>query len=219
MALPGPKRPLTAILAGATVLAASVTAGALAESGDGVLDTTLVSRASGAAGEVGHGGLSRNPSITPDGRFVAFESGADNIGPDANLTRDIFVRDLQQNTTTLVSRATGATGEAGDGGSNSPSISADGSRVAFLSDADNLDPDSNDNFTDVFVRDLDANTTTLVSRATNGDVANESSADPPSISADGQEVAFNSDATNLVSPATAQEDVFVRDLQANTTTL
>jgi hypothetical protein len=84
----------------------------------------------------------------------------------------VFVRDLEANTTTLVSRASDV---AGVGGANAndwsadPAISADGSVVAFISQATNLHPDDGDPQPDAFVRDLQANTTTLVSRATNGD--------------------------------------------------
>jgi Tol biopolymer transport system component len=185
--------------------------------------TTLVSRATGAAGVVGDGG-SFSPSISPDGRFVAFESGATNLDTESNdVATDVFVRDLQANTTTLVSRATGATGVVGDRSSSAPSISADGRYVAFASIAGNLGAGSDDLVSDVFVRDLLANTTTLASRATGatGEVGGgEYGSFAPSISADGRLVAFRSDADNLDNESDLFNfDVFVRDLLANTTTL
>ena len=78
---------------------------------------------------------------------------------------DVFVRDLQSNTTTLVSRASGVAGTVGDNSSYSSSISLDGNQVAFTTDAGNVEPDSSDFETDVVMRNLVANTTTLVSRA------------------------------------------------------
>jgi Tol biopolymer transport system component len=209
-------------LAGATLIAAgAVAAGALGASGDGVLDTTLVTRAGGAAGAVADGN-SESPSTSADGRYVAFVSAADNLDPDSDDTVfDVFVRDLQANTTTLVSRAGGATGAGGDDDSASPSISADGRYVAFQSDATNLDGASNDAVSDIFVRDLQAKTTTLVSRASGaaGTVGNDDSYDP-SISADGRQVAFESGAGNIDAASNdSVRDVFVRDLQAHTTTL
>ena len=217
------KRAMRPVIACASLLAAgAVVAGALAANGDGVLDTTLASRATGAAGAVGAGGSSQ-PSISAGGRYVAFASNAGNLDPDSDdAVTDVFVRDLQANTTTLVSRAGGAAGAVGDGSSFDPSISADGRYLAFASIADNLDPDSDDAVGDVFVRDLQANTTTLVSRATGaaGTVGDGGSFDPPSISADGRHVAFTSFAGNLDPDSDdAVFDVFVRDLQANTTTL
>jgi Tol biopolymer transport system component len=184
-------------------------------------DLDLVSRASGGAGAKGNGG-SFGPAISADGRFVAFGSDATNLHPDDDDdTTDLFVRDLQANTTTLVSRASGATGAKGNSFSFEPAISADGRFVAFGSDATNLHPDDDDDTTDLFVRDLQANTTTLVSRASGATGAKGNSFSfEPAISADGRFVAFGSDATNL-HPDDDDDttDVFVRDLQANTTTL
>jgi Tol biopolymer transport system component len=215
-------RAMRSALAGASLIAAgAAAASALGASGDGVLDTTLASRAGGAAGAVGDGS-SFNASLSADGRYVAFHSDANNLDPASNdSVTDVFVHDLQANTTTLVSRASGAAGAVGDQASIDPSISADGRYVAFRSDADNLDPDSDDAVTDVFVRDLQADTTTLVSRASGaaGAVGNDGSS-TPSISADGRHVAFASTAGNLDPDSNdSVTDVFVRDLQANSTTL
>ena len=215
---------LRSALAGASFLlaAGAVAAGALGASGDGVLDTTLVSRATGAAGAAGDT-TSLEPSVSADGRYVAFDSFADNLDPDSDDSiKDVFVRDLQADTTTLVSRATGTAGSVGDGDSVDCSISADGRYVAFTSEADNLDPDSNDSFADVFVRDLQSNTTTLVSRASGaaGVVSDSVSLSGTSISADGRHVAFSSNADNLdLDSNDSVVDVFVRDLEADTTTL
>jgi Tol biopolymer transport system component len=184
---------------------------------------TLVSRAAGPAGAAGNG-HSGAPSISAEGRFVAFGSGASNLHPDdSGDFSDVFVRDLQSDTTTLVTRAAGPTGTASNGSSSSPAISADGRFVAFTSEASNLHPDDADSAEDVFVRDLQSDTTTLVSRASgpSGAAANNeiSSFSPPSISANGRFVAFSSSASNL-RPGDTNDifpEIFVRDLQANTT--
>jgi Tol biopolymer transport system component len=182
---------------------------------------TLVSRAAGATGAKGNG-VSFAPAVSADGRFVAFDSRASNLHPDdGDDIRDVFVRDLVAGTVTLVSRAAGATGANGNGDSFAPAVSADGRFVAFGSFASNLDPDDGDTTVDVFVRDLQANTVTLVSRAAGatGDKGNASSF-APAVSADGRFVAFDSRASNL-HPDDGDDirDVFVRDLQANTVTL
>ena len=190
-------------------------------------DTVLVSRASGSAGAKGDAG-SGEPSLSADGRFVAFSSRASNLHPDdreefddPEVSADVFVRDLQANTTTLISRAGGSAGAAGNVESRAPSISADGRFVAFGSRASNLHPDDSDFVDDVFVRDLQENTTTLVSRASGPAGAKGNGASrAPSISADGRFVAFGSFAANLhPDDGDDTEDVFVRDLQENTTTL
>jgi Tol biopolymer transport system component len=158
------------------------------------------------------------PSISGDGRFVAFNSDASNLVPgDTNASQDIFVRDLLTNTTTRVSVS--STGNQGNLSSRSPSISGNGRFVAFASDASNLVPgDTNAPNQDIFVRDLLTNTNTRVSLSSTGNQANQNCF-TPSISADGRFVAFGSGATNLVPGDTNnRDDIFVHDLSINTTT-
>ncbi|MGD9697270.1 MAG: calcium-binding protein [Thermoleophilia bacterium] len=180
---------------------------------------TLVSRASGAAG-LAADGVSGEPAISADGRRVAFTSTADNLSvDDQNGVFDVFVRDLATNETRLVSRQTGGAGAGGDAHSSSPSISADGRYVAFASQADNLSGADNFDAFDVFVRDLDAATTTLVSRATGASGAGgDGGSAVPSISASGARVAFLSAATNL-GGGPAELDVYLRDVPTATTVL
>ena len=85
---------------------------------------------------------------------MAFEAGG-----------NIFVRDRRRDTTTLTSRASGPAGVKGNRESLFPSISADGRRVAFESDASNLTPNDHNPYTDVFVRDLVTHTTIPVSQS------------------------------------------------------
>jgi Tol biopolymer transport system component len=183
--------------------------------------TTLASRPNAPPGTVGHG-VSRSPSISADGRFVAFVSDADDLSADDdNTVTNVFVRDLQTGTTALVSRADGLAGAGANGSSDHPSISADGRFVAFDSTADNLSAEDNDAFTNVFVRDLQAGTTILVSRADGPSGAGgDQDSDTPSISADGRFVAFESNADDLsADDDNAQLNIFVRDTQTGTTTL
>jgi Tol biopolymer transport system component len=183
--------------------------------------TTLVSRATGVGG-VGGDGASRDAAISGDGRFVAFTSDADNLSADDDDgVTDVFVRDLVANTTTLVSRASGPGGAGANAGAFAPDISADGRRVAFHSTADNLSAADNDTYTNVFVRDLVANTTTLVSRRSGGGGAGANGDSLfAAISGDGNRVAFQSEANNLSNDDNdAVVNVFVRDLATSTNTL
>ncbi|UQN10823.1 NPCBM/NEW2 domain-containing protein [Deinococcus sp. QL22] len=164
-------------------------------------------------------GYALNPSISVDGRWVVFVSNASNLVPgDTNGHRDVFVRDLQAGTTTRVSLANdGSQSNSGSFNFNS-SISADGRLIAFSSFASNLVPGDTNGDRDVFVRDLQAGTTTRVSLANDGSQSNGFS-DQSSISADGRWVVFNSYASNLISSDTNnQSDVFMRNLQTGTTT-
>src|SRR5262245_44045876 len=205
------------LLAGCLALALAGLTGAASAAKD---DLDLVSRASGANG-VKANNLSADPALSGDGRFVAFDSFASNLDPaDGDTIGDVFLRDAQTNTTTLVSRASGANGAKANALSTEPAISADGRFVAFQTRASNLDPADGDTTADVYVRDLQTNTTTLVSRAsgTDGAKANDISAHP-AISADGRFVAFETFATNLDPTFDFKDHVYVRDLQTNTTTL
>jgi Tol biopolymer transport system component len=159
-----------------------------------------------------------SPSISADGRYIVFESSASNLVPDdTNGTEDIFLRDLQTNETRLVSLS--AVGSLGNNDSSDSSISADGRYVVFESDADNLVPEDTNGDEDIFLRDLQANTTIRISVSSNAALGNNDSSDP-SISANGRYVVFESDASNLVANDTnAIKDIFVRDLQTNTTRL
>jgi TolB protein len=138
-------------------------------------------------------------AISADGRLVAFDSAATNLSPDdGDAIYDVLVRDRQAHTTTPVSRAPGATGVNGDGGSNLPAISDHGRLVAFDSRAVNLTGDDTDGYLDVFVRDLVANTTTLVSPASGagGAKANHPLGSLiPAIARNGDAVAFLSTAS------------------------
>jgi Tol biopolymer transport system component len=163
-------------------------------------------------------GISSHPSISADGRFVAFQSTATNLVPeDSDSIRDIFVRDRLNGTTTLVSVSSGGT--KGDGTSETARISANGRYVVFESRAANLVPGDGNFADDVFVHDRKTGKTTLVSRSSNGIIGNEDSG-VPSISGDGRYVAFESDADNLVAKdKNERDDIFLHDRKTKKTIL
>ncbi len=161
-------------------------------------------------------GDSYDPVLSSDGRFVAFQSEANNLVPgDTNgYTTDIFVFDRQTQTIECVS--TGPNG-VGNDTSEGPRISGDGRFVAFDSYANNLVPGDTNRFADVFVRDRLAGTLELVSVDSNGSQGNYDS-DYAAISSDGRYVAFESGANNLVhADANGSWDIFVRDRTLGTT--
>ncbi len=111
--------------------------------------TLLVSRAQGKHGAPGSGDSS-NPSISADGRYVAFESYASNLGPaDNSTTADVFVRDMRSGRVFLASRGTDG-GPTANAPSANPSISGDGRYVAFDSRGSNLSPADTLHATSVF---------------------------------------------------------------------
>jgi Tol biopolymer transport system component len=170
-------------------------------------------------GPVSGAGPSRNPAISADGRYVAFESQApDLVLMDMNgPMSDIFVRDLLTGTTSMVSVGLG--GGPAVGPSYFPAINGDGRFIAFSSDAPNLVPvDPNGVIRDIFVRDRMLAMTTMASVSTGGAPGNAAS-DNPSINVDGRYVAFWSQATTLVPPDPngPLPDIFVRDQVMATT--
>lgn len=180
--------------------------------------TGQVSRVSvSSAGSQGNGNSS-SPSISSDGRYVAFESDATNlVSGDTNAVRDVFLRDTQTGQTSRVSVSTG--GGQGNASSSLPAISGDGRYVAFESWASNLVTGDTNASVDVFVRDTQTGQTTRVSVASDGTEADYDSL-RAAISADGRYVAFASDAENLIpDDANYLTDVFVHDRQTGQTTL
>ena len=153
-------------------------------------------------------GASEAPTISADGRWVAFDSWASNLVlGDTNGDADVFIYDRQAGTTTRVSVGSGGT-QANDA-SGASAMSADGRWVAFRSVANNLGPGDTNVWSDVFVHDRQTGTTTRVSVGPGGLQPNGFS-DFPVISADGRWVGFESFANNLVANDTNDTaDVFV----------
>ncbi len=155
-------------------------------------------------------------SVSTNGHLVAFAGEADNLVPnDTNRCRDIFVRDLALGTNLLISVATN--GQSADALSSDPAISPDGRYVAFSSLADNLVAGDTNNAQDVFVRDLLAGTTTLVSVNTNGTGPGNNNSYAPILSAGGRYVLFRSLASNLAGGSSSSENLLLRDLLAGIT--
>lgn len=193
-----------------------------------------ISRA--ADGTAGNGS-SEAPSLSADGRFVAFVSRANNLvsdDSDSDCTdsaldpaqfscSDLFVYDRQTGLIQRVSLASdGAPANHESGGryeaGNLSSISGDGRFVAFQSFASNLVANDTNGVADIFVHDRQTGQTERVSIASDGTEANAASL-MPVISADGRFVTFASQASNLVADDTnRRQDVFLYDRQTGQTT-
>lgn len=174
----------------------------------------------GTGGFQAEGGSSNSPWISNDLRYVIFTSFAQNLVPeDTNGSRDMFLRDRQTGTTTLVS--VGLDGRSGNGVTGgSPQISGDGRYGVFNSYASNLVEGDTNEAADAFVRDLFGGRTFRVSVGYDGSQANDSTTGSPAISNNGRYVAFYSDASNLA-PADSNgvRDLFVYDIQTGRTVL
>ncbi len=162
-------------------------------------------------------GLSDFAVISANGRFVVYTSLASNlIAGDVGGFQDIFRHDRQTGQTVLISQSSG--GVQGNGNSFVSAISADGNRIAFSSAATNLVSGDSNARTDIFVRDVNQGTTTLVSVSSSGELGN-GTCSVPSISADGQIVSFLSGSSNLVAgDSNNLNDLFRHDLGSGQTT-
>lgn len=144
-------------------------------------------------------GDAAQPAISGDGRIVAFTAGSARIqfveGVKPTDTRQVYVRDRRAGRTVLASVA--QNGQAADGTSLTPAISRDGGLVAFASGASDLVPGGEQAEAQVYAWSAVTRQVELVSRSTDGQPGNDTSAFP-AVTADGASVAFSSLATNLV---------------------
>ena len=158
-------------------------------------------------------GTSSEPSISADGRYVAYTSSADNVVAGASGTQ-IYVYDRSTGKTQLASAST--SGEPASGSSQQPAISADGQYVAFDSYAKDLVP-GGVAFDDVYVKNLATGKLKRASVSSSGDPGDDYSSSP-SISADGNVVTFSSDARNLTPVKTkARRNEFVHFMDSGKT--
>ncbi|NOZ54153.1 MAG: PKD domain-containing protein [Gammaproteobacteria bacterium] len=164
----------------------------------------------GNLNEEANGG-SYKPAVSDNGRFVIFSSDADNlVANDSNGVRDIFVRDLQENTTRRLSVS--SAGVEANAGSGSPDISGNGVVAIFQSEATNLVLDDTNTVRDIFSYNLLNNHTERMSVSSLGGEANASTFTVSAITFDGRYVVFYSAASNLVAnDVNAAWDVFVHD--------
>jgi Tol biopolymer transport system component len=154
-------------------------------------------------------------SLSSDGRYVVFESSASNLAAlDTDTTTDIYLRDRQTGTTTLVSQTSAGALGTGPLGSNKPSISANGRFIAFESSRVLEASDSN-NTGDIYLRDTLNSTTVRVNTSATGAFTSTGFSARPSLSADGSVVAFRSLSNELVpgdNSVATQRDVFAKNL-------
>ena len=165
---------------------------------------------------VGSSTLSSQP-VSQDGRYVTFASSADGLAPGnpSPAGSDVYVCDLFAGTNQIVS--VGTLGSAASGISFEPVISGNGRYVAFTSAATNLIAADANNATDVFIRDLQMQATTLVSANTTRTGGGNSDSYSPTISVDGRFILFVSKANNLTAGSfSGTDNLFLRDLQSGT---
>jgi Tol biopolymer transport system component len=170
--------------------------------------TTLVSKTSAGVPADADAGA---PSISASGRYVAFESRAENL-PGQVLNGQVYVHDRKTGKTRFVGKT--SAGEPADGCSH-PALSASGRFVAFACNASNLPGTAP---FDVYVHDRKTGRTRLVSRTTAGEPGDDNSLFP-SISASGRYVAFHSYADNLPGGASAYPGIYVHDRKTGRTRL
>ena len=177
-------------------------------------ETVLVSQSTGGANASGVDIV----NLSSDGRCAVFNSSDASL-PQSNGSTQIYLRDTEANTTTLISQGPG--GAAGDDASRNPVVTPDCRYVAWDSEATNLVATAQTQRL-VYRRDLDSGTNVLISQGSGGEIPDSTGAFAPRMSEDGNVVAFATRAKNLSSEDTdgnGHTDVFVRTVTANTTEL
>ncbi len=156
---------------------------------------------------------SQNPHISSDGRFVVFESLATNlVENDQNGKKDIFMHELETGATRMIS-----VNQAGDDGGDNDSdflggLSSDGRYVVFRSAASNLINGGTSGEKLIYVRDVVAGTTAVVSVNSEGQAAEADCFDHGAISANGRYVAFSCKSANLAEGMSGVYDnIFLHD--------
>ncbi len=164
----------------------------------------------GPTGALATGGASTIPSISPNGRFIAYQSSATNLVPgDVNGVSDVIVRDLVTNTNLRASAID--VGARSDGASNDAAISSDGRFVVYASVGSTILSGDTNTVSDVFLHDL-SNATTLRASMSTAGIEGNAASDAATINADGTWIAFRSSASNLVAgDSNARSDVFIRE--------
>jgi len=163
------------------------------------------------------------PSISADGRLVAFESASGSLAGGGNGRSQVYLKDSQTGALTLAS--TSADGAISDGasGDGSLAISGNGRFIAFDSGATNLAPEDGNGKRDIFIKDTQTGATSMVSTAATGSQGSQDSYKNVALSADGRFVAFSSDAPDLVpgdtNAASGKTDIFLKDTQTGAITL
>lgn len=190
---------------------------------NGVRDVFLYDRVTGsttristAAGGAQADGESVDSFVSPDGRYVAFESTATNLVPgDTNGKRDVFVKDVQ--TGAIYRASVDSSGAQGNGDSQDCAISDQGLLVTFSSLATDLVGGDANGYEDIFVHDSTTGVTERINMS-NGGMQAHVGGYTPFIDPSGSFVCYASLASNLVEgDSNSQADVFVRDLSAGTT--
>ncbi|WP_183407927.1 TolB family protein [Nocardioides marmoriginsengisoli] len=180
---------------------------------DRVARTTVL--VDGASASVAGNGTSSHPGISRDGRYVTFASLADNLVDwDSNDKQDIFRWDRTNGT--IIRVTSDAFGDPTDNSSYDPVISANGSRIAYSTDATTIDSDDDNGVSDVYVWDSGTGKSERVSEDVLGNDSNGASY-APSISADGAYVGYQSNASDLViGDSNGTADVYRRNIAAGT---
>ncbi|PTQ91428.1 VCBS domain-containing protein, partial [Agitococcus lubricus] len=185
--------------------------------GDVVVERAFLFNASTSSTNVQANALSDNPFLSADGSKVAFQSTATNlVANDTNTYQDIFIKDLS---TGILSRVnTSSSGVQANNTSTLSDLSADGTKVVFLSSATNLVAGDTNGYADIFLKDVTTGAVTRVSTSSSGVQTNGHNYSAV-VSADGNKVAFLSAATNLVAGDTNNLfDIFVKDLSTGAIT-
>ncbi|MGB4593190.1 MAG: cell wall-binding repeat-containing protein [Coriobacteriia bacterium] len=171
------------------------------------METTLVSVISASAADIDQD--SYDPSISDDGRYVAFHSGKNFVPEDTNGGLDLYVKDMETGEYTLADIIGDGTSPGYD--IQHPSISGNG-RFVVLESYYDVHPDDTNNHRDIYLWDMESNETTIVSTPTSVTTDPSRGSRDPSVSDDGRYVAFFSGIDFVADDANGDQDLYVKDM-------
>ena len=137
-----------------------------------------------------------NPRISSNGRYVVFESAADNLDGNSNSNNQIYLKDLSNNAVSLISRDTSGIPDNGAGGASNASVSNDGRYVLFQSSDREMSAIDGGGIAHVYLKDMSNGTIVMISRTATG-FAGDAASNNPDMSADGKHIVFESLAANF----------------------
>lgn len=165
----------------------------------------------------GANGNSMQPSISDDGRILAFASDATNLGVGGNAVRNVFANNMREILTEPLQLVSAdANGVAANGNSEQPSVSADGRYIAFVSTATNLVPGDDNGVADIFVKDVQTGAIERVNTGASGVQGSGGDCASPSFSAGARFVGFVCAQGNLVAGGTGTPAFYVKDRTSGT---
>ena len=157
-----------------------------------------------------------NPSLSTNGRYVVFQSNADNLDGNTNGNEQIYLKDLENNSIVIASRTADGVPDNGGSGASNARVSDDGRYILFQT-SDAAMSALNSSIVQIYLKDMSNASVEMISRS-GSNVAGNAASGNADMSADGKHIVFESSATNLTG-STSLNHIYYVDVSATTHTV